>query len=158
MAKINIRDRNKGTGKKPNWEYRFEAAKIDGKRRHISKSGFRTKKEAQEAGAKAMAEYNYIGEVFTPSEESFADLASRWLSHVECSFKYSTFSSYTSYVNVHLIPRLGRYKVKSIKPDTVEKLFNELKNSISGLLYPISSDRYIFLKYFFNPLFSILGF
>jgi len=40
MAKINVRDRNKDTGKKPNWEYRFEAAKIDGKRKHVSKSGF----------------------------------------------------------------------------------------------------------------------
>ena len=34
MAKINVRDRNKNNpDKKPNWEYRFEAAKIDGKRK-----------------------------------------------------------------------------------------------------------------------------
>ena len=37
MAKINIRDRNKGkAGLKPNYEYRFETAKVDGKRKSIS--------------------------------------------------------------------------------------------------------------------------
>ena len=44
MAKLNIRNRNagkhdkEGLPKPPNWEYRFEAAKVDGKRRSISKS------------------------------------------------------------------------------------------------------------------------
>lgn len=74
MAKINVRDRNKNVpNKKPNWEYRFEAAKVDGKRKHISKSGFRTKKEALEAGTKALAEYNNAGLHFEPSEISVSD-------------------------------------------------------------------------------------
>lgn len=38
------------------WEYRFESAKIEGKRNQISKGGFRTKKECMEAGTKALAE------------------------------------------------------------------------------------------------------
>ena len=31
------------------WQYRFEAASVDGKRKRVSKSGFKTKKEAVEA-------------------------------------------------------------------------------------------------------------
>ena len=62
MAKINVRDRNKNKpDKKPNWEYRFEAARINGKRKHISKAGFATKKEALNAGAIALATYENAG-------------------------------------------------------------------------------------------------
>ena len=79
MAKLNIRNRNKdkldanGKPKPPNWEYRFEGAKIDGKRKHITKAGFRTKKEAEIAGTKALAEYNNAGLSFEPSEVSVSD-------------------------------------------------------------------------------------
>lgn len=52
MSEINTRKR----GQK--WQYQFEAAKIGGKRKQITKSGFNTKKEALEAGIKALAEYN----------------------------------------------------------------------------------------------------
>ena len=48
MAKIIIN--NRGTKKKPSWQYRFETAKVDGKRRYVSKAGFRTKEEAEKAG------------------------------------------------------------------------------------------------------------
>ena len=44
MSKINIRKRNNY------YEYRFEIASSNGKRRWLSKSGFKTKPEAQEAG------------------------------------------------------------------------------------------------------------
>ena len=43
------------------WEYYFEIAKIGGKRRRITKGGFKTKKEALEFGAQAKAEYDNIG-------------------------------------------------------------------------------------------------
>ena len=62
MAEVTTRKR----GNK--WEYRFEAAKIGGKRNQITKSGFKTKKEALEAGVKALAEYNNTGVSFAPSE------------------------------------------------------------------------------------------
>lgn len=39
MATVNTRKR--GT----KWQYQFEAATIDGKRKQITKSGFRTKKK-----------------------------------------------------------------------------------------------------------------
>ena len=72
MAEINVRKR----GQK--WEYRFEAAKINGKRKQIGKGGFRTKKEALEAGAEALAEYKKSGKSFKPSEMSFSDLLDEW--------------------------------------------------------------------------------
>ena len=44
MAQVNVRNRKKADDSN-NWEYRFEAAKIDGKRKHISKAGFKTKED-----------------------------------------------------------------------------------------------------------------
>lgn len=92
MAKINIRDRNKDKpDKKPNWEYRFEAAQIEGKRKHISKAGFRTKKEALEAGTKALAEYNNAGLHFEPSEISVSDYLDYYFDqHVKINLKYNS--------------------------------------------------------------------
>lgn len=73
MAEVTTRKR----GNK--WEYRFEAAKIGGKRNQITKSGFKTKKEALEAGVKALAEYNNTGVSFAPSEISYSDYLDFWM-------------------------------------------------------------------------------
>ena len=52
MAQVN-------TMKRGNYyQYRFEIAPQDGKRKFINKSGFKTKQEAHEAGMKAYNEYH----------------------------------------------------------------------------------------------------
>ena len=48
---INIRKRGNV------YQYQFEIAKVDGKRKYINKSGFKTKNEALMAGIKAYDEY-----------------------------------------------------------------------------------------------------
>lgn len=58
MAQISTRKRGS------TWEYSFEIAPENGKRKRKSKGGFRTKKDALEAGTKAKAEYDSTGEVF----------------------------------------------------------------------------------------------
>lgn len=74
MATVHARKR----GNK--WEYRFEAASVGGQRKQICKSGYLTKKEAMEAGAKAYSEYTQAGAVFTTNNSSFADYLDYWLS------------------------------------------------------------------------------
>ena len=41
MGSVNVRKRGKV------YQYQFEAASVDGKRKQITKSGFKTKKEAE---------------------------------------------------------------------------------------------------------------
>ena len=48
---INIKKRNNL------YEYRFEAGKVNGKRKQISKSGFKTKRDAYIAGQRAYEEF-----------------------------------------------------------------------------------------------------
>lgn len=48
------------------WSYYFDTAQVGGKRKKIEKGGFRTKKEAETALAKAIAEYESSGRSFSP--------------------------------------------------------------------------------------------
>ena len=61
------------------WSYYFDAAAVGGKRKKIEKGGFRTKKEAEAALAKALSEYNRAGTVFEPSNISVGDYLDEWL-------------------------------------------------------------------------------
>lgn len=133
MAKLNIRNRNAGkmdkTGKvkPPNWEYRFEAAKVDGKRKHISKAGFKTKKEAEIAGTKAMAEYSNAGLHFEPTEISVSDYLDYWLKNY-CAMNVadSTMVAYKNIINKHLKPRIGHYKLKAITTLVLQEQINDI--------------------------------
>lgn len=131
MAKLNIRNRNKdkfdksGKPKPPNWEYRFEAAKVGGKRKSISKAGFRTKREAEVAGAKAMAEYNNAGLKFEPTEMSYADYLDWWFdNYVMVSCKHTTQNNYRIIIDNHLKPALGAYKLRAITPIMLQDYVN----------------------------------
>ena len=73
MAQITTRKRGNY------WEYSFEISSINGKRKRKSKSGFKTKKECLEAGAKAKAEYDSTGDVFEQSDISLVDYMNFWL-------------------------------------------------------------------------------
>ena len=138
MAKVNVRNRNKnktykdGTPKPANWEYRFEAAKVGGSRNQISKAGFRTKKEAEQAGAKALSEYDNSGLTFTPSDMSYADFLDYWYENfVTINCKHNTCLNYSGIIQNHLKPALGFYKLKSITPLVIQEYVN--KKYASGL-------------------------
>ena len=68
MSKINIRKRGNY------YEYRVEIARIDGKRQWLSKSGYRTKPEAQEAGVQAVV-FDRNGYLYHGRIKELADAA-----------------------------------------------------------------------------------
>lgn len=110
------------------WQYRFEAASVGGKRKQISKSGFRTKKEAMEAGTQALAEYNNAGTHFVPSEVSVADYMEYWLQNGATAIhKETTVKTYRSYAKKHIIPRLGHFRLSALTPTVLTELVNQLK-------------------------------
>lgn len=133
MAKLNIRNRNKdkldkdGKAKAPNWEYRFEAAKVDGKRKHISKAGFKTKKEAEIAGTKALAEYNNAGLTFEPTEISVADFFDYWINnYCKMNIADSTMVGYKNIIKIHLKPRIGHYKLRAVNTLILQEQINDI--------------------------------
>lgn len=133
MAKLNIRNRNKGKvdsegkAKPANWEYRFEAAKIDGKRKHISKAGFKTKKDAEVAGTKALAEYNNAGLKFEPTEISVSDYLDYWLkNYCQMNIADSTMTAYKNIINNHFKPRVGHYRLKAVTTLVLQEMVNDI--------------------------------
>lgn len=128
------------------WQYSFEAAKIEGKRKSISKGGFKTKAEALKAGNQAMAEYNSSGQSFTPSELSIADYLDYWFdNYCKTNLKYNTQLAYIQIIENHLKPQFGQYKLKALSSASVQEYINRLKmqglskSSVVGILSVISA-------------------
>ena len=120
MAEVNTRKR----GNK--WEYYFEIASVDGKRKRISKSGFATKKEALKFGIQSMAEYENTGKVVFNSEISLADFLDMWLTE-RCSIVINpqTYDMYSNYLNYSIKPNIGKYKLSNITYTTIQSFVNE---------------------------------
>lgn len=121
MSSLNITRRSNG------WQYRFEGAAIEGKRKQFSKSGFKTKKEALEAGTKALAEYNQYGTSVKPSEISFTDFLNEFIEHGMNHYKDTTRKTYRVNILYKIIPSIGHYRVSSLTPTILSDFLNELK-------------------------------
>lgn len=104
---VNIRKRGKV------YQYQFEIAKVAGKRKYISKSGFKTKNEALMAGMKAYDEYINGGNT-KDSQMSYADYLDYWMKeYFEVNYKYSTAKRYReSFSNIK--KELGNYKLSKL--------------------------------------------
>lgn len=148
MATVNV------TKRASKWQYSFEGAKIEGKRNRISKSGFRTKKEALEAGTAALAKYNNAGLHFEPKNISVSDYMDYWYEHyVLLNCKYNTQKNYKMIIETHIKPTLGIYALKSLTPSILQEFVNSKfkdgysKNYLSNLINVLSSS----LKYSVHP-------
>ena len=139
MKDVLIKARTLSSGKTV-YEYRFEIASVDGKRKWKSKSGFKTKTEAKEAGKLAQQAYEHIGQVIEPSEMSYADFLDQWLEQ-DCKLncKASTLQGYEKKIRLYIKPVLGQYRLKSITKnnlqDFITKMYNDgfSRNTISSV-------------------------
>lgn len=123
MSKINIRKRNNY------YEYRFEIASTNGKRRWLSKSGFKTKPEAGEAGIQAYNEYLNAGIPFKQCNMSYGDYLDYWLNnYCKNNLKYNTIQTYTIIINKYLKPTIGKYKLFTITSVALNGYIIEIVN------------------------------
>ena len=121
MAKIITRKRGS------TYQYRFEIASVGGVRKWIYKSGFKTKKEAEIAGAEAMAEYKQAGAPCEPCNMSYADYLDYWLdNHCRKKLRDNTVSSYETYVRLYIKPSIGKYRLADINTKTIQDFIDEL--------------------------------
>lgn len=148
MAKVNVTKRGKV------WQYSFEGAKVNGKRKRISKSGFSTKKEALEAGAQALSEYNNTGLAFEPSKMSFSDYLDYWMeNYCKLNTKYNTIAGYEQIIKNHIKPALGAYPIRAITPESLQRFINDKyingysKSYLDGFMNVLNSS----LKYAVYP-------
>lgn len=110
------------------WSYYFDLGQINGKRQKKEKGGFKTKKEAEAALAKAINEYNNAGAVFEPSEITVADFLDQWYDlYCKPNLKYNTQVGYLRIIEGHLKPKFGRYRLKAITSAILQEYANDIK-------------------------------
>ena len=146
-----LRTRKRGS----TWQYSFETAPVDGKRKSVCKSGFRTKADAIAAGTQAMNEYNNSGQAFSPAEISISDYLDYWFdNYCKVNLKYNTQLGYIKIIETHLKPRFGQYKLRSLTAAPVQEFVNVLKmqglarSSVTGILSVLSASY----EYAIEPL------
>lgn len=158
---VNVRKRGKG------YQYYFEIAPVDGKRKQQVKSGFKTKKEAEEAGIKAYNEYTQTGHSFTPATMSYSDYLDYWLeNYCHVNLKYHTIQAYTNIIKNHIRPRLGFYRLTQITTSTLQEFINNIylekgysKNFLKNILkvlktsFGYATDKVEFIKV--NPAIKV---
>lgn len=109
------------------YQYQFDGAPIDGKRKRITKSGFKTKNEALKAGTIAYNEYMQTGHNFVPNIMSYSDYLDYWMKeHCEINLKYHTIQAYQNIVKNHVKPRIGFYMLSQITTATLQEFINNI--------------------------------
>ena len=104
-------------------------ASVDGKRKHKSKSGFASKRDARIAGRKALSEYENVGQVMVDRDISYADFLDLWMEN-DCKLtcKESTLYGYEKKIRLYLKPELGGYRVSSIDKKILQTFITDLYN------------------------------
>ena len=139
MSNVTIQKRGKY------YQYRFEVAKVDGKRKFINKSGFDTKDEAIKAGNIAYTEYLNTGLVFKEKEISFSDYLDYWYeNYCEVNLKYNTRRTYKTIMDKYLKTELGKYRLSSLTSVKLNSFIVELCN------------KYNFKKAYYNNILKVL--
>jgi integrase len=109
------------------YEYRIETASIDGTRKWITKSGFKTRQDALHEGALAYNDYYQYGKKQKQRDMSYADYLDYWIDNY-CNFnlKYSTIVTYLNIIKLYLKLRLGKYKLSQLDTQMIQEFINEL--------------------------------
>ena len=137
------------------WSYYFDLGTVGGKRQKKEKGGFKTKKEAETALAKAITEYTSGGQLFEPSSITVSDYLDQWYDlYCKPNLKYTTQVGYLRIMEGHLKPQFGKYRLKAITAAALQEYANALKmnglskSHINGILSVFSAA----LGYAVEPL------
>ena len=157
MANVGIKKRGKV------YQYQFEIASVKGKRKWITKSGFKTKAEAEKEGNKAYTEYLNAGIPFKENNISYSDYLDYWVTnYCRTNLKYNTIQAYINIIKNHIEPKLGKYRLSTITSVKLNTYITELceendfaftyfKNILKVLKgsFRDACDKFGFIKY--NP-------
>ncbi len=109
------------------YQYKFEIAKVDGKRKFLSKSGFKTKSEAEKEGVIAYNDYLSTGNSFSASDMSYSDFLDYWLeNYCYINLKYHTIEGYSNIIKNHIKPNIGYFRLSQITRATLQEFINKI--------------------------------
>ena len=97
------------------YEYYFNIGKVDKKYKRITKGGFKTKKEAEEAEALARAEYLRTEKIQNNSKMLYEEYLNYYVeNYLKETTRWKTNKNYSNIIEKHIIPFFGNYKLKDI--------------------------------------------
>jgi integrase len=106
------------------WYYTIEAGIVDGKRKRITRGGFKTKKAAELERLKAIEEVENGGFI-DQSNISLSDYLDFWYKeYVTLNCRHYTKISYLNSIR-HIKNSIGGIKLKKITPAIIQKFINE---------------------------------
>ena len=121
MANVTIQKR------KDSYQYKFEIASIEGKRKFINKSGYRTKAAALKAGLKAWDDYYNKGKYIDTTNMSVSDFLDYWVdNYARLNLHHSTIVSYIYIINHQIKPKIGAYKLQQIDTRMLQEMMNDI--------------------------------
>lgn len=118
----------------------YTGEKINGKYVRKSKSGFKTKKEAQRF-LRSVIEDIEAGLKVQGSEVLMKNFLSEWLDMYSSisGLAENTYRGYRTNINNHIIPVIGDIKLNSLKPEDIDRLlFTMTEKGLS-----VTSQRYV---------------
>lgn len=100
------------------YEYRFEIAPVDGKRKWSSKGGFLSEREARIAGIQALKNYRLCGIPKRTENTSYADFLDEWMEN-ECKYnlKETTLLNYRKKINNGIVKKTAHPHCTLRPPD-----------------------------------------
>ena len=117
------------------WEYRFDAGEdaLTGRRRRPGKSGFKTKREAEQALRAAIAAHDK-GRSVRSSSKTVEDFLTEWLQAVRASLRPTTWVNYRDYSNAYVVPIIGKTRLQDLTPQRLGLLYEYLltKGRVKG--------------------------
>jgi integrase len=111
--------------------------------RHLAT--FERKKEADDHWATVKVDVRKGIHTAPSKSPTVAEAAEKWISKVEANgmredgpAERSTISQYRQHINLHIVPRLGRYKMAELTTGTAEKFRDELLKGPDKLSRPLA--------------------
>jgi integrase len=102
-----------------------------GKRKQKWLSGFRTKKEAENASAEYIQKIN-SGQMVETSNITLEDYLRKWIETYKNNLAPRTYINYKQQMELHLIPHLGKIQLSKLKPLHIQSYYTKALESMEG--------------------------
>jgi integrase len=121
-VKGTVRRRDNG-----DWEYRFDAGvdPLTGKRRRPGRSGFATKREAEQALRAAMSAHEQ-GRTVRASSRTVEQFLEEWHAAIKVTVRPTTWVNYRNYMYFYVIPHIGSTRLQDLAPVRLNLLYSHL--------------------------------
>lgn len=109
------------------WEYRFDAGvdPLTGRRRRPGRSGFATRREAEQALRTAISA-NEQGRTVRSSARTVAQFLEEWHAAIKPSVRPTTWVNYRNYLRFYVVPHIGKTRLQDLTPVRLNLLYGHL--------------------------------